>query len=221
MLGTVAGIVLLGLTGGGGFTPERGSLRVELCDGTALSPSDRIEAMAEASRIFEGAGVAIEWGDGCGEAPRVEPFVARIYVLKDLPKPIRYALLHRHDKARLMGYTLAAPGGEPGPVLYVARERVATQIGGEETRGFARALGRVFAHELAHRFLRSGHTNGGLLRERFTREDLIGDEADLEFSAEQRLRLHALASKAVADRDGKVLPFASALERRPPVQNDR
>jgi hypothetical protein len=47
-------------------------------------------------------------------------------------------------------------------------------------------LGRVFAHELAHRFLRSGHTKKGILKDSLDSRDLIEqDRTGLFFSSNQ------------------------------------
>jgi hypothetical protein len=65
-------------------------------------------------------------------------------------------------------------------VIYVARltvEEVASKSGriSLTEAHMARALGRVFAHELAHRFLGSGHRRHGILEEVLHRRDLIDE----------------------------------------------
>jgi hypothetical protein len=62
----------------------------------------------------------------------------------------------------------------------------------------ARALGRVFAHELAHRFLGPGHTEMGILKHLLDQRALIRKHNDgFFFSPEQvrvlRLRLEGLS----------------------------
>lgn len=161
--------------------------QVEFCDGTGLTPTAAASAKEEASRIYRWAGSELVWTDDCVDPPRDEAHAARLYVVVDLPKPIRYRFLQDHHKGGLMGYIPTTPGTEPGPVIFVARKRVVAKIGevGDHDEALARALGRVIAHELAHRFLRTGHTEHGILKDHFDRQDLLGDDDELRFTPNQ------------------------------------
>jgi hypothetical protein len=55
------------------------------------------------------------------------------------------------------------------------------------------ALGRVLAHELAHRFITGGHSRDGVLREELLAGDLTDPGADFRFTDEQISLLHEVA----------------------------
>jgi hypothetical protein len=94
-------------------------------------------------------------------------------------------------------------GGSRAAVIYVARqtvEAVASKSGRISLTEalLARAMGRVFAHELAHRFLGSGHTRHGILKDTLYPRDLIDlRNSRLFFSPDQirvlRLRTDGLS----------------------------
>jgi hypothetical protein len=61
----------------------------------------------------------------------------------------------------------------------------------------SRSLGRVFAHELAHHFLGSGHTKHGILKDSLDRVDLIEENSSaLFFTSDQIRTLRALTERA-------------------------
>ncbi len=170
----------------------RSTLTVEICDGTGLDDALLESASAEATHVFGRAEVPLSWTTMCDTPPPTEATAARIYVVSELPRPIRYRLGHEHRKSNLMGYVLTSPGEMPGSVIFVARslvERNASRSGRRNLDDslLARALGRVFAHELAHRFLRSGHTREGILKEPFDQRDLIGDDVSGLFFTPQQV----------------------------------
>ena len=94
-----------------------------------------------------------------------------------------------------MAITLGPKPTEPSAVIYVSRDAVLGRASSRHPLAavhMARALGRTIAHELAHRFLKSRHTEQGILRSTLTDRDLIdGNFSDLFFTAEQTRRLHA------------------------------
>jgi hypothetical protein len=103
-----------------------------------------------------------------------------------------------------MGFALPNPEENQAGVIYVARQSVeavaskSRRIALTEAH-LARALGRVFAHELAHRFLGPGHTKKGILKDFLDQRDLIGEQAGLFFTPDQmsalRLRIEARSPK--------------------------
>jgi hypothetical protein len=77
-----------------------------------------------------------------------------------------------------MGVTLGRGAKVPGSVIYLSKSAVKSiaklPSGNAFSRTLTRALGRVLAHELAHRFLADAqHTESGLLKPVLTRDDLI------------------------------------------------
>ena len=175
---------------------EPKTFRIELCDATALESSVLRSARDEAATLFSQAVVRLSWEMSCDTPPPTNPSSARVYLVPKLPQPIRNELASKHGKTNLMGYVLTAPGGTPGSVIYIATPAVklnASRFGQEspnESR-LARALGRVITHELAHRFLRSGHTRDGILKEPFDHRDLTDDDiSGLFFTSEQVRSLH-------------------------------
>jgi hypothetical protein len=85
--------------------------------------------------------------------------------------------------------------GNRAAVIYVGRQTVEA-VAGKSGRIsltealLARALGRVFAHELAHRFLGPEHTKNGTLKARLYQRDLIDMRSSgFFFSPEQICRL--------------------------------
>ena len=205
------GSALLGLCLAGPARAEAGrtcrepkAFWIELCDATGLESSILRAARDEAATLFAQAAVSLSWEMRCDTPPPTKASSARIYVVARLPQPIRYELASKHGKTNLMGYVLTAPGGTPGSVIYVERPAIelnASRFGREsltESR-FARALGRVIAHELAHRFLRSGHTRDGILKDPFNHGDLTADDrTGLFFTSEQVGSLHQVFGCALS-----------------------
>lgn len=177
------GLLPSGLTAEAGETSKRKriAIHVALCDDTHLSGSRIQEIEEESAALFSRGAVHIIWSDGpgsCKERPPASgaPY-ARVYILDELPASIR-ALHPARDFRQVMAVTLGNGSNGPGPVVYVSRsavEAIATLPGGGITRGLStRALGRVLAHELAHRFLAEpGHAEEGLLKRVLARDDLV------------------------------------------------
>ena len=57
------------------------------------------------------------------------------------------------------------------------------------------------AHELAHRFLQTGHTESGILKGNFSRADLIGDHDELAFTANQAAQLAEVVQSVKVDEN--------------------
>ena len=170
--------------------------RVGLCDTTGVELSTLQAAREEASVLFETAVVSLRWEADCDVPPRTTPHSARIYVVPRIPEGIANRYRQYRDKTNVMGYVLANERENRAGVIYVARGAVegnASRSGRTALTEaqLARALGRVFAHELAHRFLASGHTKRGILKESLSQEELIdGDGEALFFTPDQMRILH-------------------------------
>ncbi len=154
--------------------PEGSGLRVALCDATELEADALDRILFQASGIYSSVGVQIVWIE-CGQidGARARPDEAIAYILRHLPRPHRKG---ENTLACVFGYQ----GHPPGPIIYVSRDAVEEFARGSKSLSrlppgaVARAYGRVLAHELAHRFLqRSDHTRTGILKEKFSREELI------------------------------------------------
>lgn len=178
------------------------SLWVQLCDGVQLESKTLQDVMEEVASIYASAGVNIRWKKSCS-APAIEariPGAARVYLVARLPGSVRIRFSHQLNSTNLMAYTFTDPGGTPGAVIHVSIDSVEAHARRSETRLtpelLSRALGRVVAHELAHRFLQSRHTKSGLLKEVFDKHDLI-DVGRLKpyFTAAQAKLLRAAAQQ--------------------------
>jgi hypothetical protein len=93
----------------------------------------------------------------------------------------------------IMGFTLPNPEENGANVIYVARlaiESVASKsrrISLTEVHR-ARAIGRVIAHELAHRFLGPGHDRTGILKAFLDQRDLIASDDSVFFFTPDQVR---------------------------------
>ena len=185
----------------GGEFP-RPFLTVELYDGTGLSETVLEWAKAETSAIFSHAGIELMWlgGRAIRRESKDQSKEARLYIRWLLPRPCG-------DQGTALACVLKDIEGVPGPVVYVSRRRIERFMNLGRQSGhsawmppvFARALGRVMAHELSHRFLQSScHTRKGILKEGLSREDLTGILAKgFTFTEEQAEILQVQASTVV------------------------
>ena len=195
---SVAILLLMAFCGGdvaGQTTPE---LHVYLIDCAGLA--DRLlEAMrAEVDDIYADAGVRIVWFEARPPAP-AQNHVARVYVLQELPLSLRRRMKISKRSAP-MAITLGPTATQPSANIYVSSKAVLARASFRRAImpiQEARALGRTLAHELAHRFLRSGHTKQGILRAVYSERDLIDrDRSDMFFTKEQ---IRLLKSTAVTN----------------------
>lgn len=178
---------------------------VDACDVTGLDKSVWERAAREVDTIYEQVEARIDWNFGCESAPIATGDVsrARILLMDWLPRFVLKRFRHEKKRDNLMGYVLTPVGGRPGPLIYIARravERNARDFGEEFVRArLAKALGRVMAHELAHRFLQSGHVDEGILKERFARRYLVEpNNSSLYFTVEQSLYLRSVGERRLA-----------------------
>jgi hypothetical protein len=168
--------------------------RVGLCDTTGVELSTLQAAREEASALFETTAVFLRWEADCDQPPRTSAHSARVYVVPRIPEGIANRHRQYRDKTNVMGYVLANEGEKRAGVIYVARgavEAIASRSGRTAVTEaqLARALGRVFAHELAHRFLASGHTRRGILKESLSQEELIGGDGSALFFTPQQVQV--------------------------------
>ena len=185
---TAVGLVFSLLISEGLSAMERrgGELWVELVDTLGLSLEERAALMEEVASIYESAGVRILW---LREAPvEAPPHLARVYLMERLPRTIGVRL--RTFRGDSMGIAMGASGDVSGPVIYVSREAVARSLGGAST---PRALGRIVAHELAHRFIGREHTRWGILRGTLHGGDLSGAGEQFFFTDAQKAKLISVA----------------------------
>jgi hypothetical protein len=208
-----------------GLYPPENLLRVNLCDTTELAPITLAELKREVSAIYSRADMRIVWEERCGceETPGEmdRPNFASVYVLGKIPAPVTFRKnKKRFERMPVMGYTLTTPGGAPGPVIYVSRKAVEkhVRLNAKSPSLLARALGRIIAHELAHRFLQSRHLSEGILRAEIPRKDWTDvDSRDLYFTAEQARHLRSVGESSVwfaGARGGQLRLSALAKLRR-------
>ena len=171
-------------------------LRANLCDSTELWPTTFAALKQEASAIYSTAGVDVVWQHKCSaeeSAALAREDVAKVYVLAEIPTPIVFRQ-RRFSKLPLMGYNLSEHDGSLSSVIYVSRQAVEKLLRVEDPKRLARALGRITAHELAHRFLQSRHTSAGILRAEVEHADWLDDDpSDLYFTDDQTTTLQSLA----------------------------
>jgi hypothetical protein len=177
---------------------DRHFLVVELHDSTQLGPNLLHQIQTEVASIFSRAGFGILWIDDPRAAYHVtdQPYEARVYI-----RSMHTEVLELQDNH--MGCVLTDSGEPPGPVIHISRNSIEKLI----TRGrtsfpphLARALARVMAHELSHRFLRdSGHTKRGILKPKFSREALIHDIPQGVYFTKEQVRFIRSFAPTIAD----------------------
>ncbi len=157
-------------------------LRIQICDATGLDAETFRDVEREVDSIYAAVGPEIRWIENCEGQPieDIRHAAARVYILGQIPRGFLCRCLHFNRTNRVMGFTPTDPGGKPGSVVYVSRDSVQAIASDYHSKPItelhlSRALGRVVAHELAHRFLgQKEHTRRGILRGGFNRRELIG-----------------------------------------------
>ncbi len=157
---------------------------IQICDATGLDAETFREVKREVDSIYATVGHEIRWIENCEGQPieDIRHAAARVYILGQIPRGILCRCLHFNRGNRLMGFTPTNPGGKPGSVIYVSRDSVQAVASDYHSKSISelqlsRALGRVVAHELAHRFLeQKEHTWRGILKGGFSRRELIDPE---------------------------------------------
>ncbi|MFQ5790856.1 MAG: hypothetical protein ACE5JI_10315, partial [Acidobacteriota bacterium] len=155
----------------------------------------------ETEDIYAPTGVEIAWlSKSVVPEP---PHLARVYLMRQIPEGLRRRW-HLFGGGDPMAVAFGRSDAGSGPVIYISRSTVAKKATGGAAKEppaehLARAVGRVLAHELAHRFLAARHTRRGILKADFYRSDLVGKSApELYFTTEQAKKLQRVALRATA-----------------------
>lgn len=171
---------------------------VDLCDATELGSYFLHLVRSEVSRIFARAGVGVIWLDTRRSSYSISDkvFEARVYIREQLSKSFK--LREKH-----LAHVPTDRGKSPGLVVFISRESVEKAIAFKRHTCppvLARALGRVMAHELSHRFLRCRvHAPRGILKESFTRQELTQPVAQGFFFTETQARLLRVHARTFDD----------------------
>jgi hypothetical protein len=195
------GAALLALGGDAAAGVRSPRFEITLCDATGLQPTTLDEIQAEASAIFSSSGAVLRW-HGCerlsgkGTASRREAWV---FLLAEFPD----WLADERGAPKALAHVFTRDGGRPGPVIYISRRAVAVTLGARRPHflvgasRLSRAVGRVLAHELAHRFLgKASHSAEGVLRTSFHSRDLLDeDPGAFYFTEEQSENLQNLTQQ--------------------------
>jgi hypothetical protein len=171
---------------------------VELIDTTGIPPAAVEDLKREVEAIYASASVRIQWVAE-GVHVHLPDNAARVYILHRLPARIETRLRAFRGKSPL-AVTLGEPGSGTSQAIYVSCSALFGQAssGMERPETMGRALGRVVAHELAHRFVSRDHSRSGILREGLLPSDLTGPVKDLLFTKEQAILLRRVAEPVAA-----------------------
>jgi hypothetical protein len=167
---------------------------VELADATGLSPDVMNLLRSEVEQIYMTAGVRIEWlSEGPVEVPS---HMARVYLLEELPALLETRVRTFRGK-KPIAMVFGRKANVSGSVIYISRTAVSRSAtggaaGALSREAIGRALGRVVAHELAHRFISTEHTRG-ILKADFLPGELTAPISGLDFTAEHIRRLRVVA----------------------------
>ena len=132
-------------------------ITVFLCDKAAISIADRLEARAQAERIFANASVRLHWVDDACQAPPPMATYLSIVILPQFPKTWSFA-------PDAMGLVVVPEG--PYPRAYVSFDLV-REFDRDNNPGVSSnvgiLLGHAIAHELGH-LLGQPHSVRGIMR---------------------------------------------------------
>ena len=173
-----------------GFAPAPLILDVPVYSGAGLSEGIVESALEETKRIFEPGGIELRFDlspEGLSSRPLMTVLVQ--------PRPASFRVYgcsrHRHDHR--LGHAQL-----PSRRITLWSEQVARAVDGNwdrkelpdvDDRVYARALGRVLAHELGHLLLRlNGHRDQGLMRSAFSHRSLTARGGRAFRLAEEDLR---------------------------------
>jgi hypothetical protein len=161
-----------------------------------VSDEDLARAADAAARIFEEAGISLEWivcrvpGNAAGGSC-TEPFA----VGRDLMLRLRADTPAQSDPAvrvRPLGTSILDRGQHTGILMTLDTPPIRAIASGASI-DFSTLLGRAIAHEVGHLLLGSGdHSHIGLMRALWSQDELRGAKpAHWGFSAEERARMRA------------------------------
>jgi hypothetical protein len=156
--------------------------------------------MREVEAIYESGSVEIQWLTET--SVQLPDHAARVFLLERLPAKLETRIL-MFRRQRAMAVSLGE--GTAGQVIFVSRPAVCAAAYGIECdfslESLGVALGRVVAHELAHRFVSRDHSPSGILKASLRGGELTGSARGPYFTAEEMVFLHRIAlpiSKATA-----------------------
>jgi hypothetical protein len=157
---------------------------VELTDKTGLPSAVMDTLMREVEAIYEGASVEVRW---LTESSALLPdHAARVFVLERLPAKLE-TRIRMFRRQRAMAVSLGA--GPANQAIFVSRPAVCASAYGFacdfSLEPLGVALGRVVAHELAHRFVSRDHSPGGILKASLRGGELTGPSRGPHFTAEE------------------------------------
>ena len=177
------------------FTGILWEISVALTDTTGLTSEVMSDLKREVEAIYATASVQIQWSSE-GSLGLAE-HTARVYVFHRLP-----AMLETRLSAFRGERPMAAAFGERGSVtaqaIYVSRSAVCASAApgtpdSLSSEDLATALGRVVAHELAHRFVSREHAPRGILKAAFRGSELTGPAGGPHFTDEEIRLLRGMA----------------------------
>lgn len=156
------------------------SMDVPVYVATEMAPETLEQALNEADRIFEPGAVRFRWVVAPEEIGPTVPIVTVIVQSRPALPVVQGCSRNLHDHR--LGHTHL-----PSRRITLWTEQIARAIDGDWDRKevltvpekmFARALGRVLAHELGHLFLESSdHRRWGLMRSSLSRRSLVAKTA--------------------------------------------
>lgn len=164
-------------------------LRVSVFNRSPISPATIEDAENEADRVFRDVGVQVIWLN----CPQDAQHEAALGSCAEVSFPLHLQLgilrVSRGLKASTVGISFSSEDGRGcyADLFYEPIQRLQ-----DETHASASViLGHAMAHELGHLLLgTNSHSPGGLMRARWTYEDLINaTKGNLRFSREQSLRI--------------------------------
>lgn len=170
--------------------PAQPRITVKLYDTAGIRPEIREEMRKETSKIFQQAGVELEWVECEVAGPPVnmaacgQPLSSDRLMLQLVPGSNK-------QNPRATGMAIIQPGSSFYACLYPERVK---NLAKDANWGFADLLGHAAAHEIGHLLLESTHhTPAGVMRARWETEDLrrlthnglafLNGQLDPQFSA--------------------------------------
>jgi hypothetical protein len=175
-------------------------------DGNTTAPGVLDEAEREASRIWQAAGIHLDWArSGPSRAIRQD----EILVVLRSELVVRTATEGRARRRQPLGRLIRASADRPGRLIELALPDIVRSVGPQSLHGhrirdlpqiardrvIGRALGRVVAHEIGHWLFGRDHANDGLMRAAIGRPALVAADppplpAAWPSTARARLRAH-------------------------------
>lgn len=183
--------------GGGVLPSQHARLTLRVYNYASVDPAVLEHAEKVADAIFEESGIEILWMDCTPLRGEFLPHEtcpsdmgASDLVLRLLPRRMAMKLAPPNEP---LGFAQECSDTEPACELTVFYFRV-DELAAEGHRP-ALILGHVIAHEVAHVLIGPGHSEGGIMRREWSREELrrVSLGVQLGFTSEQSRRLQAAA----------------------------